>query len=308
MPSADHAESYNVSFMQELIRKSLKLFCSFPILWLPFFCAQLCSLGLERLRAVVLKPTLRWGAPTHSVLAPHLSDPTAASETTIRLIRALSGSAVSYANLCLDTTAMVLTAFLVFRILRHQGPSLVAAVTRLRAYPGRILWYSFLLFALSTILNLLVGIPVLLLRNALGPGSPFQTQLLRGEFLVVSLFSAWIMAPIALALLRPRDAGVVSPMEKEKARYTLVLATAVVISLGLIFDQSVINLTTGLAHQQALFSLALIALRIPYVWSFIALAVITGGDGEEEGTMPPSRLKGFFKRRMPLHFPPDKDL
>jgi len=276
-------------FMQELIRKSLKLFGSFPILWLPFVCAQLCALGLTQMRMAVLKQALQWGAATHSVLAPHVSDLTAASGTEVRLIAAVLGGTVSYVTLCLETTAMVLTAFLVFKILKRQRPNLAVAVTQLRAYPARILWYSFLLFALATILNLLVGIPVLFLSHKLSSGSSFQTQLFRGEYLVVSLFSAWIIAPIALALLRPRDASVVSPLEKERARYTLVLATAVVIGVGLIFDPIVARLTEGLAHQQALVSqqtlvsLVLIVLKTPYVWSFIALALITGGDADEEG-------------------------
>jgi hypothetical protein len=300
--------------MQELIRKSLKLFCSFPILWLPFFCVQLCVLGLMSLRMLVVRQTVQWGSATHSALAPHLSDFAAASATKVRLLTALLGVVVSYTTLCLETTAMVLTAVLVFMILKRQRPNLAAAVARLRAYPARILWYSFLLFALATILNLLVGIPALLLSNKLGPGSPYQTQLLRGEFLFSSLFSAWIIAPIALALLRPREAGVASPMDKDLARYTLVIATAVVIGLGLIFDQPLISLTAGLARQQTLvsqqtlFSLADIVLKIPFVWSFVALAVITGGNGDEDGPAQPSKLGEFFKRLMPMHFRPGKDL
>ena len=46
--------------------------------------------------------------------------------------------------------------------------------------------------------------------------------------------------------------------------------------------------------------------------SAAALAFIAGGDEDEEGTMPPSKfsekLREFFKRRMPMHFPRDNDL
>lgn len=275
--------------MQALLRDTLKLCGKYPILWLPFFCAHICIVALGWLQSSVNLWMLNWGTRTHSALAPNSSGFTEASLMKLRLVSALLGSSVKYANLCFDTTGMVLTALLVFMILRGQKPNLAAAVSQLRSYPSRILWYSFLLFALSTVLSILVGIPVFLASSKLGQGSSVSTQLVHGEVLVTALLSAWIMAPLAVALLRSAKARVLSAAEKEQARYSLMLATVAVIALGLVLDPWVVHITTtGLHLQQAFVPLVLIFLKFPYVLAFVALALIAGVDSTEDGSVTAS--------------------
>jgi hypothetical protein len=256
---------------------------------------------LTALQSAAQNSILHWASATHSVLAPNANGFPEASLAKVRLAAALLGITFKYTNLCLDTTGMVLTAVLVFMVLRGQKPNLFMAVNRLRSYPARVLWYSFLLFALSTVLSILVDIPVFLVSNKLGQGSPYSAQLLHGEVLVTALLSAWIMAPLAVALLRTAKAAALSTAEKEQARYSLVLTTAVVIALSLIFDPWVFSVTAGLHSQSTIVPLALIVLKFPYVMAFVALALIAGVDSQEDGPVMPSRLKEFFKGLMPMH-------
>jgi len=286
--------------MPELIRKTLKMLKLYPILWVPFVAAYLCTLGLLWLTRIAIVHLRLWSVATHSVLAPNLPSFDAAAGSRAEILSGVLQLVVSYISISIGTVALVLTAILVGLILHESRSNMADAVAGLRAYPNRILWYSFLLFALFQAYRFLF-LPGTYLTINHAPGSPVSSMIIFGEALVSAFCTAWIMAPIALALLRPANADPVSADQKMLGRYCFLLAGLTTFALSSLFDPWIGKLTEHFAYREAVFSFASLLFHIPELLSYLALALIVSEVPTVIWPTGPSKLEEFFKRVRPLH-------
>jgi hypothetical protein len=263
--------------MRELWLKAAGLFRKNPILWLPFFCAHLLTSCLVWVRKIATHEILAWIMTKRSVLGGYLGQPDLHSDT-IHTIERISFSlqwGTFYVACCLNVAALILTAVLLGMILRSQRPSLAAAFAALRYYPERILFYSLKFWLLSVLLDALIAWPAGHLLETM----PHRTKwillaLTDGQVLLTLLCSAWVMAPIAIRLLRPVDSGIVSAEDKRKGRYFYLLTVAAMFTLSRILFSLVTRLPFNATNERAIVDLASFVVSFLSVLLFIALALL----------------------------------
>jgi len=292
--------------MQALIRKTLKLFASYPVLWLPFVCAELVGIGLDSLQRLTLKPLLTWFATRHTVFGgeDQVYDQAAQHKAIMASMPLEWGT--RYLTFCLSAIALLLTAALVSMILRGQKPDLATAVAEaLRAYPRRIAAYALKFWVLSTLLYALVGQPTSFLFKSL-PNVTFAVWnvIWGSETLLILLCSAWIMAPISLALLRPADAVPASPLQRQQARFFSIGITVATFLLSRLLDPPILKLIGNIPYRRGIFSVTSLPIQLPNVFLLIALALIASESEEAMPDLPPlgPRIKRALEPLMPLHF------
>jgi hypothetical protein len=294
--------------MQTLFRKTLKLFAAYPILWLPFVCAELLGMGLNSLRHLTLRPLLDWFATRQSVLGGESQHLDRLAEGKTRAVEFLLLQGTNYLTSFLTAVALVLTASLVFMVLRGQKPSIATALSALRDYQRRIAVYALKNWALGLLFLALIGFPVSSLVSAYTSASPTVWNIVAGcEVLLTLPCVAWIMAPIALALLRPADSEPVSPLQKRQARYFWIAVGVVGFALSWVLHPLLNLPTTHLPGQPVLSYLRALLVASPNVLLYIALALIAADEPLPD--LPPlgPRIRKTLEPLMPLHFRPSAE-
>jgi hypothetical protein len=296
-----------------LWRKIIELFRKYPILWVPYICADLAASGLTSLRHLAGNAIFHWVATRHlhSVLGGDLvtTNPDSAVFKKAMLLAAPLGWATDYVNACLYIAALVLTAALVVTILRSEKPSAAAALPTLRTYLKRILIYALIFCALTLALTDLILLPTsYLLSGRLERSQILLNGTMLGEQLLSLICTAWIMAPLAIALVRPADAAAVSAERKKLGRIAAMLAGAVTIVLeelsALLIIRHVRFSHFGLAVFNPVNSLVV---NSPLILLFIALAVIAAEDPLEIRNGSNPRTPRLLETLMPLHFRPGRE-
>ncbi len=282
--------------MRDLWRKTAKLFLSYPILWLPYVCAQLLTDSLEWLR----------NAAEMRVIQTYIST----SPAMIAWIPVLRWS-IRYVALCLETVALVATAALVAMIVRSERPRLRAALAELPSYPKRILVYSFKLYLLVAVFATLEGVPALhgsgwLTDSTVATGWSRAAifALVLGQGLVSIVLSAWIMTPITIRLLRAPGAEPPSADEKKLGRYFVILIGGATFVLSAALFPILLKLVALRPFPEQVYaSLVSLVLSFPYLLGNIAVALIAApGDWNPGETTIDRWWREIVRMLMPLHF------
>ncbi len=283
--------------MLSLLRKSAELLRQHPVLWAPYICANLCASGLTQLRSAGTKATFYWLAVKRWHAAPGSNGAASAFYASVQTVQRLNSALIwgtTYVEFSIDATAMVLTAILVARMLRQRRLELAAAKTGLRGYPGRILIYALKFWVLYLALDVVLLEAGTLFKPLLHLSDPAGSALTTGVDSVAAVFFAWVMAPVALRLLRPAGAPALSKTNVKLGRYCFMLTVAVSLILGWALDplfDKLLSDSIGTAGEVALASLLA---QIPFVWLYIALALLASKAalerGERKGTGGRERL------------------
>jgi hypothetical protein len=295
--------------MKSLGRKTAFLLRRHRILWAPYAVAMILTCSLSLLRGFVIDRILLWIASRQieSVLGGNFSSrgfDSVPIETLRRFNSALAWG-TDYVSNCIDAAALVLTAILVGVILRGEGPALACAGARLRIYPKRILIYSWKEWFLRLVLSAVLDWPIHLSVTKLYRGYSASD----GLDLLGRLCFAWVMAPIAINLLRPANAGALSIQDKRLARYIYMLAVTTRYLLEYLQRPlvSVPGLYSSNAKYAAYYFSPLIA-GLPFVFLYIAFALIADPDLQDRIAPVDFRLPVWLRSLMPLHFEARKDL
>lgn len=293
--------------MLNLWRKTIELLRKYPILWVPYLCADVATSCLTWLRRLASKAIFHWVATKHlhSVLGGDVVTTNFDYDTMKKALR-LSAPlewVTQYVNACLYVAALILVAVLVAMVLRGEKPDLAAAAPTLRTYSRRILLFALIFCALTLVLTALAILPSNYLLSVKLQQSRVFLALLIGEELLTTICSAWIMTPIAIALIRPRDAVAVSVERRSLGRRFAVLVGATVIGLsqlsGLLMTRLGPISNLGQAVLRPLDSLVVNA---PCILLFIALALIAAEDPLEIQSVPLPKTRKLLQDLMPLHF------
>ncbi len=297
--------------MQKLWRKTLELLRKYPILWVPYVCADLLTSCIAGLRHLGTKAVFRW------IITKHLHSVLGGDATTTNLDHAaivktelLSAPLqwlTTYVNACIYVVALVLTTALVAIILRGEKPDLAAALPALRTYPRRILLFALILLALTMVLTAFIGLPLSYVLNVKYLKSQILISVaIVGIELLGMLCSAWIMAPIAVALIRPKDTIAVSAEPKRLARDFAILSGAATIALSQLLSLLIVKLVAAshlVAHVlPVIWSLNSLIVNSPFILLFIALALIAAEDSLEIQSDRTPKTRKLFEALMPLHF------
>lgn len=294
--------------MLKLWRKTIELIRTDPILWVPYLCADLVTSCLTWLRRISSNAIFHWVTTKHlhSVLGGDAVT-TDFDHAAMKKAILLSGPlewATRYANACLYVAALILTASLVAMILRGEKPDLAVALPALRNNPSRIFRFTLIFCALILVLTALIAFPSSYLLNARYHASQllYSVTIICGELLIL-ICSAWVMAPLAVALIRPADAIAVSAELKKLARTFAMIAgtcTIVLEQLSILLIIRHVRLShLGFAVFDPLNSLIV---NSPFVLLFIALALIAAEDPLDIPSDGVLKTRRLFEALMPLHF------
>lgn len=296
--------------MRELWRRSIALLRNHPVLWMPYLCAAILATGLTPLRRIAEKGILHWhfiGSTTsHSILSPNLVethfDEAAFMRTAERIYFVLRWG-IRYIDDCLYAVAIILTALLLNMILSEHKQRLREAIGDLWGYPTRVLAYASKSWLLSLCLFVFVSTPVRKVADkfALSNRSDFYAM----YYCVVLLYAicfAWVMAPLAIKLLRPAGAAAIAAEEKRLGRYTYFFIQAAAFAFSHLVDSWLVKLPLQSSAERMAFDASAIVTNLPFVLLYVAFALIARPDLLQCGAEKPSTFYAFLKTLMPLHF------
>jgi hypothetical protein len=304
---------YNECAMRALWGKTAKLLLRYPILWLPYVCADLLNRSFELVRRAASTQVLYWLSIESSVLGgtpSHLS-----SEVVLARAFWISGVmewSLRYLTIYLDTAALVATAVLVTMIARGEQLRFRAVLAELWKYPNRILAYSFKLYLLVLLFAIFVSVPALRLLHLItdlnrtaGWSRAASFALTQGQSLVSLILFAWIMTPIKIRLMRAPGAEPPSYDEKRLGRYFMILTGFGAFALSASLFPLLFKLVAFRPFPDQVYAMLVsLVLSCPFiVLGAIGVALIAdGGDwnlGEPSAHRRWSQLVGVL---MPLHF------
>lgn len=298
--------------MRQLWSKTAKLFLNYPILWLPYVCAQLLNASLNWLRRAAV---FHWLAMTTRRSVPGgISVPIYGSTASAKFawVSGVTSWSLRYLTLCIEVVALVVTAALVTMIVRGEQPRLKAALAELRNYPKRILGYSLKLYLLVAIFAIFVSLPALRLLHwvtystaTTGWWSQVANfALMRGQAFVSLVLFAWIITPVTIRLLRLPGAEPPSADEKKLGRYFVILTGIGALVLGPVFLTPLVKLVPLRAFPEQVYaSLASIVLSFPFLLGDIGVALIaTCGDLNLGEPFVYRKWRQLIRVLAPLHF------
>lgn len=280
--------------MRALVRKSAELLRKHPILWLPYICANLCASGLSRLRSMGMKEIFYWLAVKRWHPAPAGTSTSSIFDAAVRNVERLNSVLVwglTYVEFSIDSTAMVLTALLVGLALCNERPALWAALKGLRGYPARILLYALKFWFLYLALDVVLLEAGSLFRPLAYLNDPGGSPLTTGVDSAAAIFFAWLMAPIAIRLLRRAGAPAPSKAQKRLGRYCFMLTVAVSLILGRVLDPIFLKYIAGSIAPAVSLALASLLAQFPFVLLYIALALLANKAPLEPGMRKASGLR-----------------
>jgi hypothetical protein len=288
--------------MKNLWSKTAFVLRRYPILWAPYAVAMLLTCSLSLFRRFVSNRILPWIATrqVESVLGGNFAprDFDSVPMQTVRQLRSALEWGTRYVNICIVALALVLTAMMVSVILRGEGPAFAAAGTRLRTYPTRILVYSSKVWLLSLLLSVALWWPIHLSVTNLYKGYSVSD----GLDLLGRLCFAWVMAPIAIKLLRPAESAALPVLDKRLARY-IYLATITAEYLMEYLLRPLVSIP-GLYSSNAKYAaycFSPLISGLPFVFLYVAFALIADPDLQERVVPVEFWLPEWLRSLMPLH-------
>lgn len=298
--------------MHDTWRKTIALLRAYPVLWAPYLAAELLTCTLDWLQHSARTFIFRWmtARQFRSVLGGSVGAGPLDSHSMAIVMSANAGLAWlgHYANLCIDTAALVLTAILIGMLLRKEKPILGAAAAKLRSYLERALIYAAKAWLLYLTLHLIYCCLIYFPINAVIFGRQGLSALSISLSLLAGVCYAWIMAPIAIRLLRSADSPALNAQEKKLGRYVYILVVVASSAIGYLLGPFVSSLRLHPLGADIVFRYALpIFTDIPYVFLYVALAVIANAELPEPAGPGDSRLRAGLRSLMPLHFQPRQE-
>jgi len=294
--------------MRRLWSKAAGLLLAYPILCLPYICAESFASCLEWFQHLAVKRIVNWLPVTQSlpsVLIGRVNSPVDVSVVLLWAARLTASIrwARNYADSCVFTTATVFTAILVDTLLREESLAFSQAWARLRSYVSRILFYSLKSWFLTLVLYIAVLVTDNRLRNMLAAGSTMRFVTIAAVNLLDVLCFAWIMAPIMVDLLRPVGSTAPADPTRKLGRYVFLITVIASFTFRRLLDPLLAKLTFEFRdHQDAIFGLASLIVDSPYVLLYIALALLAADASLDSGDKEIFQRQKFLLAVMPLHF------
>jgi hypothetical protein len=269
--------------MRTLWRTTAYLFWQHPILWLPVVLADLIAFCLRTLQDWMTHAVIYSLVAGHSVLSSS-PEPVQTLPVVWSVIFAASKLLVELLNAYLYAAAMVAISILIpaliaqTRIPWREIPFAIRQ-RRVQILLLRLKVFGMLIVAASLGAALIVYLPRLhFLPPLFAIESHSESYAIEA---VVLAAIAWILAPSAVALLRPREAPPTNAQSMRHARILAAIsvsATAALYYLATFLRPSFApELTTPLAIN-AFWLIASVASALPYIPLFIALYLIANPD------------------------------
>lgn len=302
--------------MKDLLRKSAIILRQHPILWVPYIVAEVIDRCMSWFRHFADGRIFRWVAnrQIHSALGNFAAHSTeAAVMHNLSRLREILFWTTQYISICIFATAMVFTAILTGILLRDQPSALAQATAKLRTYPKRILVYA----SKAWLLGLLLFTSSLVALLFLHPGSHSfaavssshaYPAISDGLNLLTGLCFVWLMAPVAINLLRPPGSPALAMQDRRIGQYFYMLTFVVIWAVEHSLDPAISELlrklpATHYAVDYFLFPL----IELLSVFPFIAFALIADPDLQRRVTDSGFGAPEWLRTLMPLHFQPRRE-
>ncbi len=281
---------------------------SYPILWLPFVCRELLGSLLGTLEHFVNRKFIAWTVTKHYLIQGDSNYPAKTVAVTLPVY------AVTYfADACIFASALVLTGSLVRIVLSHPEANLTEIrsqriLSHLARDGRRILDFALKYGSLATVMMGTIGLPLTYLVFSRGNLNPSYGNLVTaGEMIVTGLIFAWVMAPIAIRLLRSTNSEEVSPAASRIGRFSMMIAAAATVLLGRSLSVLLAELSINWPHAWSVLGiLERLVVNSPEVFLFVVLVLIADEVTVEKHPQI-SKLRRALIELMPLHFSGDKE-
>jgi hypothetical protein len=270
--------------MRILWRSTAHIFWQYPSLWLPVVLADLIAFCLRSLQGWITHAVINSLLVGHSVLSGG-PEPLQTLPVAWAAVFGVSKLLVEFLNICLYATAMVAISILIPALIAQtKAPwqQILLAVKQLRA---QILLFStkvlgMLLVAVLLNIELIAYLPRL---HFLQMPSTFGAMRDQGIILIALLFAAiaWLLAPSAVAILRPPESLPRDSSGLRQARIFAaisVLASAAIDFLATVVAPSFVPLLRTAFGMQFFWAVASAASALPYIPLFIAFHLIANPD------------------------------
>ena len=270
--------------MRTIWRTTAYLFWQHPILWLPVILADLIAFCLRLLQGWMTHAVINSLLVEHSVLS---SNPEPLQTLPVAWAAAFGASRllVEFLNLCLYATAMVAISILIPALIaqtKKPWQQVPVAVKRLRVQTLLLSMkiFGMLLVAMFLNIELMAYLPRL---HFFQMQSTFDGLRDQSIALIAVLFGAiaWLLAPSAVAILRPpeslpRDAS--SLRQGRNFAAISVLASVAIYFLTTVVAPSFVPLLRIAFGMQFFWAVASAASALPYIPLFIAFYLIANPD------------------------------
>ena len=266
--------------MRTLWRTTTHLFWQYPILWLPAFLADLTAYCLRSFQAWMTHAVINNLVAGHSVLS-NTPEPLNTVPVAWSIVFATSRLVVELLNFSFYAIAMIALSILIPALIaqaKTRWQKILFAVKQLRV---QILLFSMKIFGMLLIAafldtELMMYLPRL---HVLPMSSTFGDMRDQNIALIALLFAAiaWLIAPSAVALLRPPESP---PNDTNSLRHARtfaavsVVATVALYQLATIARPSFTPLLTTPFSAHIFWAIASAISAIPYIPLFIALYLI----------------------------------
>ena len=274
--------------MNELWRKTAKLFFGRPTLWIPVLCADFICFCLWQIQGLAAQVLVHWLALHSSLLqwSPVYEGQYAAHALKLALVTRPFAYATYFLNVCLYAGAFVVTAELVEAIDRDAGPNFLGGLSAAKVPLRRILGFSLKLCLFYVPAEIVTCESFLLLLRRPLHYDPVTVGLLNaGVGLATRMVVAYCLTPSALLLLRDSPAHSLQRNSKRWGRFFSFVAIIVIAAIGHfagVGEQALLEsyFIPAWRRLEMDFAVSLLC-AFPYIALFIALSLVEKRDAQE---------------------------
>jgi hypothetical protein len=276
--------------MRTLWRTTAYLFWQHPALWLPVVLADLIAFCLRSFQAWMTQAVIRSLVAGHSVLSD-TPEPLHTLPVAWAAAFGATRALVELLNLCLYTAAMISISILVPALIAQTKMPWQQILSALGESRLRILLFSLKILVLIAVAGILdIGLITYLphLHLMFSPIGISRDE----NIAMITLFLAtivWLLAPSAVAILRPRESPPVGAIGLRHARIfaaVSILSSVAIYFLSTVLRPSFAPLLTTAFGIQVFWGVASVTSALPYIPLFIALCLIANRDSPL--AMPPT--------------------
>lgn len=278
--------------MRQLWRKTSDIFWQFPILWLPTLVADVVTFCFERLWWLLRHEVIFRLMQSHSVL-----DNTpdyrihGVAPTALTILLAFLKLFETFLGICFYTAAFLITALLVQGFLQNFSVEYSFVAAMLKQQRRNIFVFSLKLFLLLILAAALVTEAVIFLTPRLSHLPQLYgvtaADVVNISVILLLVCVAYIITPSAIALLRLPDLPPVKSNAVVAGRIFAMLAVAASSVVDVFAGPVERVLFREVAHintvtSQTTYAIASLLGAFPYIFLFIALALIASRNTEDE--------------------------
>jgi hypothetical protein len=218
-----------------------------------------------------------------------------------------------FAEGCIFASALVLTASLVRIVLNRPGANLTKFRSQhvMSHFVGE--WWRILAFALkygllATMMMGAIVLPLTYLVFSRGNQNPsYGNMVTTFELIVTGFIFAWVMAPIAIRILRPSNSEEISPAARRIGRFSMMIAVAATVFLGRSLDVLFVEMSiNGPRAWSGPGILKMLLIDSPQAFLFVVLVLIATEIRVEKRAQS-TLISRALTKLMPLHFAGDKE-